>query len=370
MANRVTIQDIADALGLSRNTVSKAINNTGILASHTRERILKKAVEMGYKQFSYVNIDSDPLQGTAITLKTDTNQNNSQEVLTEEIGVIALFTGGPVNNSHFASTMLDRFQRELSKIGYSFMIYHVKQNDMDQKRLPSSFNPDLVRGIMCLELFDMDYAEFLCSLGPPVLFVDGPVETMNRKLQADLLIMDNYTGVRSLVRELIAGGVTQFGFIGEIGHCRSFRERYVAMRLELLANGLSFAPEHLISFSDTYSKKMGSEEYQEFLCHHLSGIKKLPEVFLCANDFIAIDILTAFRTMGIRVPDDVMLAGFDDSAESRTVTPALSTVHIHSQIMGVSAVDLLLSRIQHPSMNYRTVYTETTLIMRQTTIPL
>ena len=48
MAERVTIQDIADALGLSRNTVSKAINNTGILADTTREKVLKKAFEMGY----------------------------------------------------------------------------------------------------------------------------------------------------------------------------------------------------------------------------------------------------------------------------------------------------------------------------------
>ena len=53
MADRITIQDIADALGISRNTVSKAINNTGILADATREKVLKKAAEMGYKQFSY-----------------------------------------------------------------------------------------------------------------------------------------------------------------------------------------------------------------------------------------------------------------------------------------------------------------------------
>ena len=56
MAERITIQDIADELGLSRNTVSKAINNTGLLAETTRQKVLKKAVEMGYKQFSYVNI--------------------------------------------------------------------------------------------------------------------------------------------------------------------------------------------------------------------------------------------------------------------------------------------------------------------------
>ena len=55
MAGRVTIQDIADALGLSRNTVSKAINNTGILAEATRKKVLLMAMEMGYKTFSYAN---------------------------------------------------------------------------------------------------------------------------------------------------------------------------------------------------------------------------------------------------------------------------------------------------------------------------
>lgn len=54
MATRVTIQDIANELQLSRNTVSKAINNTGVLADATREKILRKAAEMGYKQFAYL----------------------------------------------------------------------------------------------------------------------------------------------------------------------------------------------------------------------------------------------------------------------------------------------------------------------------
>ena len=53
MGKRITIQDIADSLGVSRNTVSKALNNTGVLADATRDRILQKAAELGYKQFSY-----------------------------------------------------------------------------------------------------------------------------------------------------------------------------------------------------------------------------------------------------------------------------------------------------------------------------
>ena len=52
---KVTLQDIADELGISRNTVSKAMNNSEGIAASTRDKILQKAVEMGYKQFSYVN---------------------------------------------------------------------------------------------------------------------------------------------------------------------------------------------------------------------------------------------------------------------------------------------------------------------------
>ncbi|NCC44944.1 MAG: LacI family transcriptional regulator, partial [Clostridia bacterium] len=90
-------------------------------------------------------------------------------------------------------------------------------------------------------------------------------------------------------------------------------------------------------------------------------------VFICANDFVAIDLLQILRQLKISVPDDVWLCGFDDSPESRIVTPPLTTIHIHCEIMGISAVQLLLSRIKEPSLNYRTTYTETTLVYREST---
>ena len=96
MANRVTIQDIADALGLSRNTGSKAINKTGILADTTKEKILKKAMEMGYKQFSY----------TAILEDISTQDETS--AISQKNREIALLTTRFLGDSHFSSTMLDK----------------------------------------------------------------------------------------------------------------------------------------------------------------------------------------------------------------------------------------------------------------------
>ena len=111
MASKVTIQDIADALGVSRNTVSKAINNTGVLAAATRDKVLNKAQEMGYKQFSYMNIS----ETTSLSSVSEG----------EEKLEIALLLGNFVGSSHFASTMLDKFQRELAQLGYRLIMYRV-----------------------------------------------------------------------------------------------------------------------------------------------------------------------------------------------------------------------------------------------------
>ena len=95
---------------------------------------------------------------------------------------------------------------------------------------------------------------------------------------------------------------------------------------------------------------------------------EFPEMFICANDFVALDLLYGLKKMGIECPRDIKLFGFDDSPESKIVTPSLSTSHIHSQIIGYSAANLVMSRIEQPDLNYRITYTETDLIYRDSTM--
>ena len=131
--------------------------------------------------------------------------------------------------------------------------------------------------------------------------------------------------------------------------------------------GLSDLDEYCITGNNSTVENPSSKDFQEYLKSRIQNLKSLPDVFICANDFIAIDVLFVFKELGISVPGDVWLCGFDDSQESRITSPTLTTIHIHSQIMGFSAVHLLLSRIKDPSMNYRKVYTETSLIYREST---
>ena len=104
MKKRITVQDIADELGLSRNTVSKAINGTGNVSAETRNLIFQKAAELGYKQFSLIQ-SSEP---------------EPKPLANREI---ALFTRSVPGTQHLSSTLLDSFQKKISTLGYRLTIY-------------------------------------------------------------------------------------------------------------------------------------------------------------------------------------------------------------------------------------------------------
>ncbi|SFK90645.1 transcriptional regulator, LacI family [Lachnospiraceae bacterium KH1T2] len=352
MATRITIQDIADALNLSRNTVSKAINNTGTIADATRDMVLKKAAEMGYKQFSYIDIDEKKIISS-------NDKNNHME--------LAFVTTAKLDNAHFGSTMIDKIQQELSEINCSLSIYRVLPAEMRECKLPGSLDISRISGIFCAEIFNKEYCRMLSSLEIPVLFIDSPCLMGETPLAADILLMDNETYSYTLINKLKKRGVTNIGFVGDIYHCRSFYERYTAFRNSLNFYDLPYNQKYCLEKSEGDNWGETFIDYPEYLLRGVEKMKELPDIFICANDFVAIDLLRGLRKLKISVPDDVMLCGFDDSQESNIVMPSLSTVHIHSQLMGHEAVELLLSRIKEPSLNFRTIHAETDLILREST---
>ena len=337
---KVTIQDIADELGISRNTVSKAINNAEGLADATRDRILKKAIEMGYKQFSYIKAHSSVIP--------------EQEA--QNKGEIALLCGGVIAPAHFATLMLDKLKRDLPQWGYTLNAYRVERENFLCRTLPLAFDPKRTNAIICVEMFDRSYDEMICNLGLPVLFVDGPHKRDGIDLPADQLYMDNTTAITRFVNDMLVRGKQRIGFIGDYEHCQSFFERYTAFRYAMLMAGAPVDERFCIKTSE-----------RERMEDALSALTDFPDVFICANDFVAEDAIYALRKLGKSVPEDVLCCGFDDSPNSRIMTPALTTVHIHTQVMAVSAMQLLFSRIDEPNLDYRIMHTETELVYRDST---
>lgn len=342
---KVTIQDIAKELNLSRNTVSKAINNTGILADSTKQLILKKAAEMGYKTFL---------------------QEEPQDERKAKGGFV-LFTGASLSASHFSTKMLDEIQQEAALLGYGFTIYRIMPQELKECRLPANFDASRTAGIFCVEMFDIPYSNIICSLGIPTVFIDTSVTFGNSRPDTDVLLMENRKGIYAFVKEMQKLGRNDIGFIGEAMHCMSFYERYDAFMGAMRLFGLEVHSEWCL---DSNSKGLAYPTHQDYLDYlemKFKSCTKLPSVFICANDFVAMDVLCVFKKLGIRVPEDIYLCGFDDSPEAGIITPSLTTIQIHARDMGKQAVSLMFSRISNPSLKFRTVYVQTDLIYRAST---
>ena len=347
MGNRVTLQEIADALGMSRNTVSRALNNSGSVSADTRNKICQMATAMGYKQFT--TIESAPVQtGSASFASKDKME-------------IALFTHSFPGASHSGTKLLEAFQNKIDSLGYKLSINIIKDYDIENLCFPSNINLDNIAGILCIELFSMEYSRFLCSQNIPILFVDTPI-MQKSSLMADTLYMENLSSVYRLINSLIHAGKRNISFVGDRFHCQSFNERWQAYVLALADNGIAVRTDLCILDDD-------SSPYfdPDFIAERIRSFGALPEVFFCANDFLATSTMKALKQMGKSIPGDVLVCGFDNSPEATIIEPNLTTVKIHSSSMGYTAADLLLARIANPSMPYKKTYIETDVIYRQST---
>ena len=258
--------------------------------------------------------------------------------------------------SSMKKALLDKLKLELSRLGYTLSTHRVERDDFARRSLPVTFAPEQAIAVICIEMFDRAYDEMVCGLGLPVLFVDGPDKRDGVDLPADQLYMDNTTAITRFVNDMLARGKRRIGFIGNYEHCQSFYERYAAFRCAMLMADVPVDERFCIKEND-----------QELLTNALTSLTEFPEVFICANDFVADDAIYTLRKLGKRIPEDIFFCGFDDSPNSRIMTPSLTTVHTHTQIMAIAAMQLLISRIENPGLNYRVVHTETELIYRDST---
>lgn len=338
---KVTIQDIADALGISRNTASKALNGTAGLPEETRNKVIKKAIELKYKQFSLME---------------------PEHILPKSTKNIALLTENLPNTSHFGSTLISGLEKRISDEGYNLSIHIIREIDQKSQALPNNFDAANVDGIICIELFDPAYSNRITSLGIPTIFIDCSAHVCYPEFRADILLMENEHSTYLLTRKLIEGGYTSLGFIGDYNHCRSFNERWTGFSRALTDAGIPLNPSHCVLDEDQqfFSTPGWAEE-------KLGGMEELPSAFVCANDFIAVSFMKALKQRNVSIPGDIVVCGFDNGPESRIIEPHLTTVHIYSNEMGVTAAEMLLARIGNPERPYQVSHIYTKPVIRDST---
>ena len=324
MSNRVTLQEIADSLGLSRNTVSRALNNTGNVSATTRNKICQAAVAMGYKQFVSTDTAAPTVENHPLTAGAKSE--------------IALFTHAFPGSSHSGTKMLEAFHHKVDALGYKLSINIIRDYEINNLCFPANI--------------DLDKQDI------PLLFVDTPI-TQKCNINADVLLMENLSSVYHMLNSLIASGNKKISFVGDRYHCQSFYERWQAYVSVLTDNGKSVDVKSCILADD-------SSPYSDakWLSEQIAALPTLPDLFFCANDFLAMSVLKALRLLGKKIPEEIRICGFDDAPESTLTEPSLTTVKIHSSSMGYTAAELLLSRIANPYIPFKKTYIETDIVYR------
>ena len=327
---RITMQDIAQACGLSRNTVSKVFNDRGAVPEETRRLVLDKARQLGYTQ-----------------LPAESGQGRS----------IALLTQHKLLSHNFGAFFITSFTDQISRAGYTLKMYEISRAEIREKRLPPHLDLEETAGILGIELFDRAYLESVCAMGKPTVFVDGYPHAAESPINCDFVSMENLASETALVGRMIRSGAKKIGFVGDRNHCNSFYERWVGCCSALREAGLPIREDLSILAED-------GEYYGDpaWLLRQLEALPEIPDGFACANDYLALHLMTALKKLGLSIPGDVMVAGFDGSMEASVVTPALATARIHSAEIGRLAASVLAQRIRQPDFPYHWTYVKTTPI--------
>lgn len=343
----VTIKQIAHETGLSRNTVSKALNNKYV-PKQTLDIVIKKAIELGYKGFSDKNVLQPTLElpqyNLLILLKSSFVSVNFFSAIMRGIDMSKYRQSECINTIPYVIDGLDTYQIQI---------------------IDSLIKDKKIDGIICFEFFSDDEIGMVLSSKIPTVFIDSKVFMDHYDGNYDILLAKNYDNIYTLISSLHHTGITSIGFVGDFLHCRGFHERYLACLSA--ATRLNYSDITPFSILDRES----TTTYNDYLWFRqkIEKMQKLPDLFICANDYIALNILQVVQDLDYHVPDDIQIIGFDNIIESEFSKPKLTTVHTPKEVLGREAVDILINRINQKQLSPRTIYINTQILERNSTVP-
>ncbi|WP_167132129.1 LacI family DNA-binding transcriptional regulator [Paramicrobacterium chengjingii] len=330
MARRATIHDVAAAAGVSVATVSKAVNGRYGIAPTTIKRVMEAVDKLGYESSLVASSMRSRRTGVVGVLVADF-EPFSAEILK---GV-----GAALHDS------------ELDLLAYSGS--RQRESEGWERRSLSRLSGTLIDGAIMVTPTVLSATSDI-----PIVAVDPHTG------RADLPTVesDSFGGALQATRHLIELGHRRIGFVAGRPDLRSSILREAGYRQALREAGISFTPE-LVRVG-----RYEPDESRERTSSLLSSPNP-PTAIFAANDISAIAVLERAASMGLRVPRDLSVVGFDDIPEASQISTPLTTVRQSMQRLGAEAVKLLLSLMNGESTDATHVRLATSLIQRATTAP-
>ncbi len=321
---KVTMKDIADALNISRVTVSKAFNNQAGVSDALRETIFDKARELGYTKLPYQA------------------QTGSQAPAAQEERTVALVVSRP-ESSFFWTGIIHRMAQELSEYNINLMYVYVPSTFTRDFVLPSVLFGSTLSGIAVVNVYDPVILGMVNDLPLPKVFLDTIPTLTDRKLNGDLLLIEGYRTEAEITESLILDGHKEIGFIGDINYAQTNKERYLGYRESMDRYKLPIRPEYCCIDS------MGVFSYEKEIYAYLDGLSQWPTSFVCVSDYVAHFVQQYLSDHQQKLPHPVVLTGFDNTDEYTNVSGRITTANVPTGLLGKRMALQLLFRTNHPN---------------------
>lgn len=332
-ARRTTLYDVARHSGVSYQTVSRVINHHPSVSDETRERVQRAIIELDYRP----NRAAQSLAGT----KSRT---------------LAMVTYGL--NNYGPAQMVINIEQACRAAGYDLIFTNVADHHLTTLNGSIEYvrRWDIDGLLLITPVEGLSYEELAAMFG------NIPVALIGTRMgsSAPSIVVDQMAGTRQITEHLIGSGHKRICEISGPLQWFDAQERHDSW-LETLQNHRLTPGESIVG---DWSAKSGYDAANSLMMRgeHFTAL-------VVANDQMAMGAIHALRERGLRVPEDISVAGFDDIPEAAFFGPPLTTIRQDFANLGRQGVEHLIQRINHPAHQSKQVVIAPQLIVRQSTGP-
>ncbi|RAJ11437.1 LacI family DNA-binding transcriptional regulator [Arenibacter echinorum] len=312
---RVTIKDIARELNIAPSTVSRALNDHPALKKETKDAVKALAEALDY-------------QPNLLALNLLQKKSNT-------IGVIV-----PEITGHFFSAIITGIQDVIVDSEYNIMICLSNESYEEELTIVKRLSKIQIDGVLVApssETKNFDHFRRLQKSGIPVVVFDRDCPG----LEADKVLVDDYFGAFQAVEYLIGTGCKNIAHLGGPLNLSTTEQRLQGYMDALEKNKVPVNRDYIVHVPG-FSHKDAVKATKKLL-----ELQKHPDAIFAYNDKIAISAMHIVKKMGLQIPDEVSVLGFDDEPHSSFITPSLSTVWQPVYSMGMLSARILLSHLNN-----------------------
>lgn len=311
LSRKATMQDIADKLGITKVSVSKAINGQPGISGSLREQIRTVAGQMGYIKSRHNT--GKPVYAFALVYPK------------------RLF----LKDESFYTTIYYYINKSCLEQGYSISCFVVNDREELSETVPVLLQTGRFDGIFITGEFNLNFLHKLENLGGVKIAIDF----YHTGLGMDSIVTDSFYASLQITDYLIRKGHRKIGFLGDIHDTTTTCDRYFGYLKGLLLNHLPVREDwHLINpdaIHDLYSTDFELPAER-------------PTAFVSYSDKAAFKLIQCLTACGIKVPEQVSVISFDNTSICDLVSPKLTSVSIDRKQIALHSLDRMINRIQHP----------------------